>query len=296
MASNTLFGSCNEAKLDLGGIYNRPDPRHYFSTLEPLDYLIPEHAKPVFSAVLETLRNARSLETVTVLDLGCSYGINAALLKYGYSMSDLYGHYGSPALSGISREALLHQDRMRLQNREADDSFHFLGMDAAGKAIRYARESGLLDDGITANLENSPLTPETAEKIQSADIIITTGCVGYITENTFGRILDALEPGRKPWVASFVLRMFPYNPISETLEAHGLVTEKLEGQTFRQRYFSSAEEQNQVLDSLEEMGLDPAGKESEGHYHAEFFLSRPQEDTDRMPLETLFETKVFANA
>jgi hypothetical protein len=149
---------------------------------------------------------------------------------------------------------------------------------------------------IAANLENSSLAPEVAAKIQSADIIITTGCVGYVTENTFGRILAALESRHKAWVASFVLRMFPYNNISKTLEANGLVTEKLEGQTFLQRYFSSADEQNQVLDSLEEMGLDPAGKEAEGQYHAEFFLSRPPKDIERMPLETLFETKVCANA
>ncbi len=39
MEGEALFNARNEAKLNLGGICNQPNPRHYFSTREPLETL-----------------------------------------------------------------------------------------------------------------------------------------------------------------------------------------------------------------------------------------------------------------
>jgi hypothetical protein len=43
----------------------------------------------------------------------------------------------------------------------------------------------------------------------------------------------------------------------------------------------------QVLDRLEALGIDPEGKESNGLFHAEFFLSRPEEHVAEYPLSDL---------
>jgi hypothetical protein len=64
---------------------------------------------------------------------------------------------------------------------------------------------------------------------------LTTGCVGYVTDATYGKLLDAMD--RTPWIVSFVLRMFPFEPLAETFAKRGLVTEKLHGATFVQRRF-----------------------------------------------------------
>ncbi|NQV21596.1 MAG: hypothetical protein HQ511_09290 [Rhodospirillales bacterium] len=86
-----------------------------------------------------------------------------------------------------------------------------------------------------------------------------------------------------------MLRLFPFDAIAKSLEKWGYVTEKLEDQTFFQREFASEEEQEQVLAQLRDRGVDPTGKEAEGHFLAEFYLSRPMKDAAEMPIERLLQ-------
>ncbi len=287
MTRSRVFRSQNKFKQDFGDIYNQPDPRRYFGALEPLQYMIPQHSKPVFETVIAALRSTRGLDTVTVLDLGCSYGINAALLKYGLSMSGLYSHYGALGSRDISREESLERDAAMLKQQSKNSHLRFIGVDVAPEAVAYATEAGLLDVGVVANLETGPPSPEAAAKMATADLVISSGCVGYVTEQTFTRILDTIESETQPWVASFVLRMFPYDAISKALAERGFVNEKLAGHIFVQRSFASECEQAHVIEQLAQMKINPAGREAEGCYHAEFYLSRPQHEAARAPLETI---------
>ena len=116
----------------------------------------------------------------------------------------------------------------------------------------------------------------------------STGCVGYLTEKSFDRILPAVSEGQMPWIANFVLRLFPFDAIEKSLDKWGYVTEKLEGQTFFQRQFASDDEQDQVLEQLHDQGVDPTGKEAEGHFLAEFYLSRPMKEAAEVPIGRLF--------
>ena len=96
-----------------------------------------------------------------------------------------------------------------------------------------------------------------------------------------------MTQGRSPWIGNFVLRMFPFDTIQETLNKWGYETEKLQGRTFDQRRFVSAEEQGRVLEQLCDLGIDPSGKETEGHLLAEFYLSRPTNEVAEAPIERL---------
>ena len=95
-----------------------------------------------------------------------------------------------------------------------------------------------------------------------------------------------------PWVAAFVLRMFSYDRIAQTLAQHGLVTEQLTGVTFPQRRFASAAEREVALREVSGRGLDPAGLEDTGRYHADFYLSRPAADVAQQPLVELLDGAV----
>lgn len=92
---------------------------------------------------------------------------------------------------------------------------------------------------------------------------------------------------RPPWVAAFVLRTVPYEPIAELLAGSGLVTEKLTGRTFRQRRFADDAERQAAFDALAATGLPTAGKEEDGYYHADLYLSRPAADIAALPLARL---------
>src|SRR3546814_7778219 len=78
MSATEDFSSINRSKADFSAIYVQPDPRAYFRTLGALGYVIPHLARPVFDQLIEARQRAKGGGPITVLDLGCSYGVNAA--------------------------------------------------------------------------------------------------------------------------------------------------------------------------------------------------------------------------
>lgn len=273
-------------KADFEAIYNCPDPRRYFTTLQPLDYQIPHHGQAVFRAVAEVLERRRSdRPPLNVVDLCCSYGVNAALLNHRLSLSELYGRYTGYRPDASTTRQLAEADRTFFATRRRDRAVRVTGLDAAQHAVDYARAVGLLDHGFAENLELDEPSPALRQALADTDLITVTGGVGYITERTFGRLLDSVSS--PPWVAAFVLREVSYRPVSALLARAGLVTEKLTTRTFRQRRFADGDERRAALEALARRGLSITGKETDGFYHAELYLSRPAADVAALPLTDL---------
>ncbi len=287
MTESGTYSEINSGKETFDDIYNQAVPFSYFKTLGALDYEIPSTAKPVLRTVITALKETREIEVPTVLDLGCSYGINGALWKYDLEVSDLVGRYAGRELNGTPVNTIITEDARFFDALPSTEDLRVVGLDVADRAINYAVKAGILDAGVAENLEERSLSARAAEVVAGADMIASTGCIGYVTERTFDRLAPVVTDGGAPWVASFVLRMFPYDEIAATLDSWGLVTEKLEGRTFTQRRFASEEEKAHVLAQLERLGLDPTGLESEGQFHAEFYLSRPVDEACRLPLDAL---------
>ena len=273
------------SKANMDAIYIQPDPRAYFKTLGELDYVIPDQAKPVFQSLIRTIGNDRD-RPVTMLDIGCSYGVNAALLKHDLSMADLHRHWTDPRLASLSYDALIATDRAYFDAIPNDDALSIVGLDQSEPAITYAADSRLLDTGLTADLETEALSTSTIDALAPVDLVVSTGCVGYVGVPTFERLLPTLCQGEAPWMAHFVLRMFPFDAIADTLSDVGYVTEKVEDRTFVQRNFASIDEREGILNTLNRLGIDPTGRESDGRLHAELFVSRPAGQT-HIPVEEL---------
>ncbi len=287
MTGDGDFDAINEAKANMDYIYDEPDPRAYFRELRKLNYSIPGAAKPVFKRLISALRRCRQ-EPLCVLDIGCSYGVNAALLKHDLSLSELYQHWNQDRLASATPGEVVKYDQRFFGHLEEPENIEMIGLDQAENAIGFAEEVGLIDDGIAIDLETEFLPEPVKEDLASVDLVMSTGCVGYVTEKTFDNLLPAITQGKSPWLANFVLRMFPFDVIAQTLDRWGYVTEKLEDTTFVQREFATQEEQAQVLEQLCEIGVDPTDMEDQGHLLAEFYLSRPKVHADRMPIEELF--------
>ncbi|GAA3222212.1 class I SAM-dependent methyltransferase [Actinocorallia longicatena] len=253
-------------KVSLDHIYDRPDPRAYFNTLRAFDYRVPQYAKPHFAALIAEYASATGRLLPRVLDLGCSYGINAALLNHDATMDDLYDRYdGAPTTRGD----LIDRDR-RLSEK-ATPVARFIGLDTSEPALTYAVQAKLLSNAIHADLESAEPTESQAALLFRTDLVISTGCLGYIGEKSISRLLTAFG-GRRPWMAHFVLRMFPFTPIAELLTDAGYRTVRA-ASTFRQRRFATPEEQREVLERLAPLGPDP--HEADGWLHAELFISIP---------------------
>jgi SAM-dependent methyltransferase len=280
----TEFSRINQAKAIFDDIYIQEDPRSYFSVLGDLDYMIPDVAEPVIRQILSAKASVTGTRPV-VLDVGCSYGINAAVHRFPLTFGGLRHRYARREMKAVSSEELMRLDRNFYSSWPDVGLARFIGLDISAPAIRYATNAGLLDQGVVADLENNALTKDDARIVRPADVIMSTGCIGYVTEKTFGKLLDATE--KTPWVISFVLRMFPFDELAKTFAQRGLVTERLAGVTFIQRRFRDAEEFENSLATLAKLGVDSTGLESEGLFHADLILSRPEADARAMPLDDI---------
>ena len=286
MNENDDYQDSNEAKASMDHIYDQRDPRAYFRELKTHGYSIPDQAKPVFTCLIDRLRERRS-GLVRVLDLGCSYGVNAALLKHDLSMEKLYDHWSQPRLSDATPTQVVEHYRQFFENLDHRAGIAVLGLDQAEEALDYAVSVGLLDAGIPVNLEQHSLPGGAREKLEDIDLVISTGCVGYVGETTFDKITPAVASEKPAWMCNFVLRMFPFDAIAAGLAKRGYVTEKLAGETFVQRRFASRDEEQQVLDQLRQIGLDPEPEAASGCLLAELYVSRPADDVSGLPLEKL---------
>lgn len=285
----TQHNEQNKANFD--HVYDLPDPRGYFEALGALDYLAPEHGRRLFPTLLQKLRAGGGLDGV--LDLCCSYGVNAALLGHHLTMEDLYAHYASPELADLPTEGLLEADRAFYAEHRNGGPSGIVGADSAANAVRYALGAGLLGAGFGENLERGEPSGDFRRGVGNVGLITVTGGVGYVWERTFDRVLrsvtEARPDGAAPWVATLPARLVDYGPLSDLFSGYGLVTEKLSARTFPQRRFADAAERDHALRELAKLGVDSAGKEEEGWYHADLYLSRPAGEVSKASVVDLFE-------
>lgn len=260
-------------KADFTDEYNAADPRSYYASLGELAYQVPEHGAAVFRHLSEAIDDQQDA-TPTVLDVCCSYGINAALINHDLSFADLRRHYSSPEVAGMDRTELVEADRRLLAEHRRADPVRMLGLDVSEAAVGYAVDVGLLDGGIVADLESDPAQTSVQEALGQADLVTITGGVGYVNERTFEEIVTAGD-GAPPWVAALTLRWIGFDGIADALDDHGLVTERVDGFSVRQRRFADADEREHVFASLDDKGLEPTALEQEGWHCAELFVARP---------------------
>ncbi|UFR00144.1 hypothetical protein KBP30_02650 [Streptomyces sp. Go40/10] len=268
-------GGAAEGKSRFDDIYDSPDPRAYFLRLAPLEYEIPQHAQPVFrqAAAERAALDDGFPGAPVVLDVCCSYGINAALLNHDVTLTDLYQRYTSRAAQAMSTAELATRDRKFYAERRRPDAVPVYGLDVAAPAVQYALEAGLLDAAFTDNLEQHPPGPRLSRALADLGLITLTGGGSYITERTFAALLDGAR--RPVWVSAFVLRTVSYAPVVRALAERGLHTTVDPSRTYPQRRFTDDREQRYAITAVRALGGDPSGREDTGRLHCVRYDSRP---------------------
>ncbi|GAA2504472.1 hypothetical protein [Streptomyces gobitricini] len=252
-----------------GDIYDRPDPRAYFTRLAPLSYEIPHHAQAVFRRTVAE----RAEADPTVLDLCCSYGINAALLNHDLTLADLYAHYTGPEAANLTTAELIERDKEFYAARRRPDAVRVIGLDIARNALDYARAVGLLDAVHPDNLEEHTPSPALSAAMADVGLITLTGGSSFLSRRTFAALLECAR--RPVGVSAFVLRTVPYAPIASCLAGFGLTTRSDPERTYPQRAFTGAQERRATVSAVRLAGLDPTGREADGRLHAVLYESRP---------------------
>ena len=112
---------------------------------------------------------------VAVLDVCCSYGINAALLTHELTLAELFEHYTSPVARRLTRADLIEWDKEFYAARRRPGAPRVIGLDVAGNALGYARAVGLLDAACAENLEQHPASPALRRAMTEVGLITMTG-------------------------------------------------------------------------------------------------------------------------
>ena len=186
----------------------------------------------------------------------------------------------------MSRSELVARDRAIFAEKRVDREIKVIGLDVASEALEYATEVGIVDTGLTTNLELHALPHDDKGLLAEIDVVISTGAIGYVGAPTFSRILDCAK--RSPWFALFALRMFPINEIATMLLSHGYIVYRQRSRTYRQRRFAGPEERQEVLARLVGFHIDPTGLEADGWYHAEFYFAWHKSEGTTPPVEGLW--------
>jgi hypothetical protein len=282
-SGNTFLASANAGKA----LSRDPkDPRGYFKTLTGLGGVSLEIAGAVLLKLADSLVRSTG-RPIAILDIGCSYGILAAVMRCGLSIEELRGRYARSPFQALSSDALAHYDSHYFASWSPRDDLRFIGLDSSPDAIAYAQGVGLIEEGLVVDLETNSPSERARSVIRSVDLVVSTAVTGDVTETTFTRILQVFPPGNAPWVASFARRLVDYSRIADAARQYGLATERLASVDFLQRGFRDKMEAGDASHLLKARGVDPAGRETEGCYHADLFVSRPAADVQRRGLREI---------
>ena len=261
-------------KTDFSDIYTQKLPNEYLKEMNRLDYRIPDKTKPLYLSLAKQLYRKLS-RTIKILDIGSSYGINSSLMKYDLSMSDLNDFF--------FKEPTKEESRKFFDNIPSDDTLSFYQIDISEPALRFSEDVQLCKKGICVNLENETLP---IKDIPQFDMIIATGCIGYIGYKAFSNIFELIKkqqsdndsstPKKDPIFAFSVLRIFDIEKIKKTFDFWGYSIVKSDIRPIRQRKFSDSNEKQKTISLLHSMGIDTERLEDDGHFYADFYVASPK--------------------
>ena len=270
----------NQAKVSFDDVYTAPTPHAYIASMARLGYEIGEQARPYCAAAVDLLRErSRDAWPLQMLDVGCSYGMGSAFVKFGCSFDEMVAFFSSRAPKEYN--AACEAMRRWLNVTPAASDVRVVGLDSSELAIRFAVDAGLLDGGLARNFEQPNAVPSDEERawFRSCNLLISTGAIGYVTERTFEAILPHLGKDHPadfgPVAVVTILRMFDLSPIKDVFEAHGLTFGPVPGVRLPQRKFADLQECRKVLALLHDKGIDTREWEDRGKQHADLFIAAP---------------------
>ena len=294
------YSKTNESKSSFDDVYTAPTPHAYIASMAVNGYEIGERARPYCTAAAELLQEGNGdTWPVQLLDLGCSYGMGSAFVKYGCSFDEMVAFFSSRA----PREYLAACEATRTWLNVAPPAIDVraVGLDSSEPAIRFALDAGVLDGGIARDFEQPNAAPSEEESawFRSCNLLISTGAIGYVTERTLDVILRDLGkdyPGDVgPFAVVTILRMFNHSPIKAAFERRGFTFGAVPGVRLPQRRFTNKEERRKVLSLLHDRGLDTGEWENQGKHYADLFIAAPPEQFSRL-LERMSERRSKCNS
>ncbi|QLH03792.1 hypothetical protein C5F47_03795 [Nitrosopumilus cobalaminigenes] len=265
-----------KVKKDFTNIYTQDSPYEYLKEMERLEYDISDSTKPLYNSIINQLEDKLS-RPINVLDLGSSYGINSSLMKYDLTMAELNNFF----LNGT--EPTKKETKQFYDECTSNDNINFYQIDISEEALKFSEDMKLCERGINVDLEAEKLNP--LESFPKIDVVIATGCVGYIGYKTFSNLLKVIKNRQSNYIESekeytspifafSVLRMFDMNDIKEVFEMYDYSIVKSDIKPIRQRSFSDSKEKAQTISILHDMKVNTEKYEDEDNFYADFYIAK----------------------
>jgi SAM-dependent methyltransferase len=272
-------------KHDFTEEYNAPSPRNLFAVYRNLDYKVPYHIEHFLAALIRFARRVDGADATTLVDIGCSYGINALMLKYGCP----YTRLSETVLDFATHEENLYQ-ALRRQG-DPVKGIKVIGLDPSINAIRFCERGSLQDYSFCVNLEVEEIPAEAHEPLGRASFILSSGVYGYISEVTTQKVVLATADRESLWVCNFVLRPIDYSPTIRVLEALGFATETAPV-LFPHRRFSSDTEREATIAFNRQKGINPAPEIATNYLYTRLYISRCRKSAAAFPLAPFWAEEV----
>jgi len=250
----------------------------YLKEMDRLEYSIPDSTKSLYNSIITQLEDTLS-RPINVLDLGSSYGINSSLMKYNLRMSELNDFF----LNGS--EPTKKETRQFYEKCNSNDNLNFYQIDISKEALKFSEEMNLCERGINVDLEAEKLN--LLESLPKMDVVIATGCIGYIGYKAFSNLLKVIKNRQSnsieseieyvaPIFAFSVLRIFDMGDIEEVFRIYDYTVVKSDIKPIRQRNFSNPKEKIQAVSLLHDMEINTKRYEDDGNFYADFYIAKPQ--------------------
>ena len=265
-----------KVKKDFTDIYTQESPCGYLKEMDRLGYSISDSTKPLYNTIIEQLENTLS-RPVNILDLGSTYGINSALMKYNLTMTELNNFF----LSGT--EPTKKETKQFYEKCRNNDNMCFYQIDISNEALKFSEEMDLCEKGMNVNLDDEKL--ELLESLPKIDVVIATGCIGYIGYMAFVNLLKVIKSRQinsreskteynSPIFAFSVLRMFDMDDIEKAFETYNYSIVKSDIKPIIQRRFSDDKEKEETISILHGMGINTKEYEDDGNFYADFYIAK----------------------
>ncbi len=268
----------NKKKACFNDVYTAPTPHAYLEMMVKNGYEIGPQARPYCIAAAELLnKHSGDAGPAQMLDIGCSYGMGSAFVKYGCSFDEMAAFFSIRAPRDPQAAGLAMREWLNVVSKPYD--VRCVGLDSSQPAIRFALMAGLLEGGIARDFENPEITPNAKECswLRRCNLLICTGAIGYVTDRTMMQVLKHAGKDSQnefgPLAVLTILRMFDAKPIRDIFEKHGYKFGKVPDIMLPQRKFTDEQEQKEVLRTLQTKEVDTRAWEEEGKLFAELFIA-----------------------
>ena len=198
-------------------------------------------------------------------------------MKYNLTMSELNSFF----LNGS--EPTKKETKQFYEKCTSNDNINFYQIDISEEALKFSEEMDLCERGMNVNLEAKKL--DLLESLPKMDVVIATGCIGYIGYKAFSNLLKVIKNRQfnliesetehiAPIFAFSVLRIFDMADIEEVFEMYDYSIVKSDIKPIRQRSFSDPKEKVQTISLLHDMGINTKKYEDDGNFYADFYIAK----------------------